>query len=82
MYVDSKSLGTVDEFVCDFLQDEYGRFYFIKIHDYTTDGVPTCHNDWRVSSKFVDRVAQKEENMIANQVCHAKLLCSDQTTSR
>lgn len=82
MYIDSKVMGTIDEFVCDFLQDEYGRFHFMKIHDFTTDGVPTCFNDWRVSTKFVDRVAEKEEKMIANQVCHAKLLCNDQTSCK
>lgn len=37
MYIDSKNEGTLNNFVCDFLQDQHGRFYFLKIHDFSTD---------------------------------------------
>ena len=40
----------MDHFVCDFHQDEYGRFYFIKVSDYSTDGKPVVSEDWVVSS--------------------------------
>ena len=31
MFVDLKKDGTLNHFVCDFIEDEHGRFHFIKI---------------------------------------------------
>jgi len=56
MYIDSKIEGTLNEFVCDFIQDEHGRFHFLKIASFKTDGVPICNTDWKLSSKYTDRV--------------------------
>ena len=78
MYIDSKRDGMMNIFVCDFLQDAQGRFHFIKIHDFGTDGKPTFSHEWKLSNKFVDRVRQKEANLLANQVCEAKLICKDE----
>ena len=58
-YVDSKKEGRLNHFVCDFLQDENGRFHFLKISDYATDGKPVFTNDWKVSTKFTDRIRIK-----------------------
>ena len=62
-------------FVCDFLQDENGHFYFLKIHDFGTDGKPIFNHDWKMSSKFTDLQKEKEQNMIDGQVCQAKIIC-------
>lgn len=53
MYIDSKTEGTLNEFVCDFLQDEAGRFYFLKIDSFSTDNKPVCQADWKLSSKYL-----------------------------
>ena len=66
MYIDSRTEGTLNEFVCDFMQDEAGRFYFLKIASFSTDGKPVCQTDWKVSTKFLNRVQEKEEKRIAN----------------
>ena len=50
MYIDSKNEGTMSEFVCDFLQDDSGHFYFLKIHDFDTDGKPEYDQDWKIST--------------------------------
>lgn len=52
MYIDSKNEGTLNYFVCDFLQDEHGRFTFAKIADFRTDGKPEHAQDWMVSTKL------------------------------
>ena len=33
MYIDSRK-DVLKNFICDFLQDEYGRFHFLKIHEF------------------------------------------------
>ena len=38
MYIDSRKYGKLDYFVSDFMQDEFGRFHFIKISEFKTDG--------------------------------------------
>ena len=50
MYVDSKNEGTLNCFVCDFLQDEHGRFNFLKIHDFGADGKLVGNTDWKIST--------------------------------
>ena len=50
MYVDSKNEGTLNCFVCDFLQDEHGRFNFLKIHDFGADGKLVGNFDWKIST--------------------------------
>ena len=40
IHIDSKTEGTLNKFVCDFIQDEFGHFHFLKIHDFGTDGNP------------------------------------------
>ena len=80
MYVDSQKEGTMNLFVCDFLQDSCGRFLFLKIHDFDFDMKPTSDLEWKLSTKFVDRVKIKEEKMIADQKCEAKLICENATS--
>lgn len=46
MYVDSKNKGKLNYFVCDFIQDKYGRFNFSKISEFDTDGNPVNQDDW------------------------------------
>lgn len=58
MYVDSRKDGTLDYFVSDFLQDEFGSFHFIKISDFRTDGNPILPGDWVMSAKL------KEEDQL------------------
>mmetsp|Transcript_20295 Transcript_20295/g.27447 ORF Transcript_20295/g.27447 Transcript_20295/m.27447 type:complete len:109 (+) Transcript_20295:96-422(+) len=65
MYVDSQKEGTMNLFVCDFLQDACGRFHFLKVHDFDTDKKPTSAIEWKLSTKFVDRVKEREAKMIA-----------------
>jgi hypothetical protein len=67
MYIDSKIEGTLNEFICDFLQDEYGRFYFLKIASFSTDGIPVCNNDWKLSNKYLDRLKAKQDTIINKQ---------------
>ena len=81
MYIESKD-GTLNQFVCDFLQDERGRFYFLKIHDYGTDGKPILENDWKVSTKFTEKGEAKRKAILAAQVCTGRLICHDQVSLR
>lgn len=52
MYIDTKTQGTLNNFVCDFVQDELGCFYFVKIHEFETDGKPVNNNDWVLSTEI------------------------------
>ena len=62
----------LNTFVCDFLQDENGCFYFLKIHDFSATLAPPYENPgWKVSTRFVDRVKQQEDELVQNQVCQA-----------
>ena len=58
MYIHASKEGTLNHFVCDFLQDENGRFFFVKISDFSTDGKPTYNHEWKVSTTFVKKNAQ------------------------
>ena len=49
MYIDSRK-DVLFNFVCDFLQDEYGRFHFLKIHEFNTCQNPIDQQDWKVST--------------------------------
>ena len=51
IYVDSSQDGVLNKFVCDFLQDEYGRFHFLKVARFETFGKPEHIVDWVISTK-------------------------------
>ena len=53
-YINAREEGTLNEFVCDFLQDEQGRFHFLKIHYFETDRIPSFDHSWKISTNFVD----------------------------
>lgn len=75
-YIDSRSEGLLDLFVCDFLQDANGRFHFLKINEFQTDGKPVCSENWKISKKFIDRVQDSEKKILqGSQVCSAQILC-------
>ena len=38
--LDSRTAGTLNHFVCDFVQDANGRFHFLKINEIQSDGKP------------------------------------------
>ena len=82
MYIDSKIEGTLNEFICDFLQDENGRFHFLKIASFSTDGIPVCNNDWKLSNKYLDRLKAKQDTIINKQQCNAGFLCPDSGDSK
>ena len=68
----------LNRFVCDFLQDENGCFYFLKIHDFSAAPVQPYENPgWKVSTRFVDRIKQKEDELVQSQVCQAQIICTD-----
>ena len=52
-YVDSKKEGEMKLFVCDFLQDENGRFHFLKVCDFEKDEKPSFQRDWVSSQKYL-----------------------------
>ena len=52
MYNDTRKLGSMNNFVCDFVQDEHGFFYFLKIHEFSMDGKAVNQKDWKVSTEF------------------------------
>ena len=78
MNSDLRKDGLMDHFVCDFIQDVYGRFHFIKIADYRTDGKPVQGEDWIMSSKLKENDNRKMRKLAENQVCNAKILCAQQ----
>ena len=63
--------------MCDFLQDENGRFHFLKISDFQTDGQPVMSADWKISTKFTDRIKSKALEEISKQKCSAGIICRD-----
>lgn len=64
-YIDMKNDGTLNYFVCDFLMDENGLFYFLKIKDFSTDGERKTTKDWKISTKFANIQKQKVLENIA-----------------
>ena len=58
MYINAKNEGTMNMFVCDFLQDENGQFHFLKIQDFGTDGKPTFDHAWKLSSAYPNRALE------------------------
>ena len=77
-HVDSRKEGTLNRFVCDFLQDSNGHFHFLKISDFKTDGKPVNTGDWVISSKHKNLEAEKTKQLIKLNKCFAKIIC-DQT---
>ena len=75
--MDSRKDGTLNQFVCDFIQDEHGRFHFLKISDFHCDGKPNNTLDWVVSTKQTDIEQKKRERLAAKNECHAKLICEE-----
>ena len=74
MYVDTKTYGTINKFVCEFLQDENGTLRFLKIADFDTDGKPYGFNDWKISKAY-----KKSYDKISKQMefkpCEANIVC-------
>ena len=65
-FIDSKTEGSLNHFVCDFVQDALGRFHFLKISESCTDGKPVCSDNWKVSTKFIDRIQENDKKMLQN----------------
>ena len=77
-FIDSRKEGTLNLFVCDFVQDANGRFHFLKIDEYATDMKPVCSENWKVSTKFIDRVQDKDRLFLESyQMCSAQILCKN-----
>ncbi len=55
MFFDSNEDGVLNQFVCDFLQDEYGRFHFLKVSRFENEGKPDHLVDWVVSTMQADK---------------------------
>ena len=75
MYIDLKKDGTLNHFVCDFLQDEHGRFHFIKINDFGTDGKPVQTGNWMISEKLKEQDRLRQAARAGVNKCEAKILC-------
>ena len=75
MYIDSKIEGALNKFICDFVQDEKGRFHFLKISDFNTDKKPTFTFDWKISTKIVEEAREIMEKKLATQICRAEIIC-------
>ena len=66
----------MDYFVSDFLQDEYGRFHFVKISDFKTSGKNLLSEEWIMSSKLKAADHRKKLVRAERNVCHANILCA------
>ena len=64
-YVDQRKWGTLNKFICDFVQDSNGIFYFLKINDFSTDQKPIGTSDWKVSTDYSTLKRQKYLNNLA-----------------
>ena len=42
----------MNSFICDFIQDQSGRFQFLKIHEYETDGKLMNDHNWKLSTFY------------------------------
>ena len=74
MYVDTKKYGTINKFVCEFLQDENGTLRFLKIADFDTDGKPYGANDWKISKAFTN-LSDKKNKPTQVLPCEANIIC-------
>jgi len=75
MYIDSRKEGTLNYFVSDFLQDEFGRFHFIKISDFKTDNMPVQTGDWIVSSTLKEQDMKRKAAKAGSNTCNAQIIC-------
>lgn len=78
MYFDSRKDGSLNRFICDFIQDEFGIFHFIKISAFSSDGKPVQSEDWVMSVKLKEEDNIKKLARAGKNVCNANIICMRQ----
>jgi len=54
-FVDQSKTGHINNFCVDFLEDENGHVYFLKVNSFSYADKEAYHNDWKTSTDFTER---------------------------
>jgi hypothetical protein len=68
--INVKEQGRISHLICDYIEDDQGKMYFLKINSYKLTGKLEFDKDWKLSADYKP-IAKKK----VVQKCNAEIIC-------